>query len=133
MRRIFLMLLLLVLTPSAHALYKCKSANGGIEYQSDPCTTSADVTPQSVKSVPNKAKQYVGERIKLNFSNVDIRALLQVIADFSGRPIRTGAGVQGNIAAHYDAPWDQVLDQLAMRYGLAITIGKDEILVDKKP
>lgn len=132
MHRFLFFIIFFAISPSAHALYKCQEANGKIAYQSDPCAASKDITPPSVKAVIGKEKKYVGERIKLNFEAIDIRMLLQVIGDFSGKSVRTGKEVQGKIPAHYDAAWDQVLDQLAARYGLTITVEGDQIIVNKK-
>jgi len=132
MKRFILFFLTLSMSSTALALYKCQDASGKIEYRSDPCMASADITPQAVKQVPGKAKKYVGEKIKLNFNSVDLRVILQIIGDFSGKKVRVGKAVQGNISAHYEAPWDQVLDQLAATYQLAISVDGDEIIVNNK-
>ena len=131
MKRFVLFFLTLSISSTALALYKCQDAIGKIEYRSDSCTTSADITPQSVKQVPGKAKKYLGEKIKLNFNSVDLRVIFQVIGDFSGKKVRLGKEVQGNISARFEASWDQVLDQLAARYRLTISVEGDEIIVNE--
>lgn len=62
---------------------------------------------------------YSGERLSLNFQNVDIRAVLQVIADFTGLNIIASDTVTGNITIRLkDVPWDQALDIIMRSKGL---------------
>ncbi len=70
---------------------------------------------QPVQEDPNKVlvgkPQYKGERLTLNFQNIDVRAVLQVLADFSGFNIVVSDTVQGTITLRLvDVPWDQALD-----------------------
>ena len=54
---------------------------------------------------------FTGERLSLNFQNVEVRAVLQVIADFTGMNIITSDTVGGNLTLRLkDVPWDQALD-----------------------
>lgn len=54
---------------------------------------------------------YNGEKLSLNFQNVDVRALLQVIADFTNLNIVVRESVTGNLTLRLkDVPWDQALD-----------------------
>ena len=54
---------------------------------------------------------YRGEKLSLNFQNIDVRSLLQVIADFTNFNIVTSDTVQGNLTLRLkDVPWDQALD-----------------------
>jgi type IV pilus assembly protein PilQ len=63
--------------------------------------------------------RYTGDRISLNFQNVDVRAVLQVIADFTGLNIITSDTVQGNLTIRLkDVPWDQALDIILDAKGL---------------
>ena len=62
---------------------------------------------------------YQGERLSLNFQNVDVRSLLQVIADFTNLNIITSDSVQGQITLRLkDVPWDQALDIILQSRGL---------------
>ena len=55
--------------------------------------------------------RYKGEKLSLNFQNVEVRAVLQVIADFTGLNIITSDTVTGNLTLRLkDVPWDQALD-----------------------
>ena len=62
---------------------------------------------------------YSGERLSLNFQNVDVRAVLQVIADFTSLNIIASDTVTGNITIRLkDVPWDQALDIIMRSKGL---------------
>ena len=82
-------------------------------YQTD---TQFIVEIKQVKEDPNKLVQgsqpgYSGEKLSLNFQNVEIRSVLQVIADFTGLNIITSDTVQGNLTLRLrEVPWDQALD-----------------------
>jgi len=57
------------------------------------------------------AGQYSGNRISLNFQDIEVRAVLQIIADFSGFNIITSDSVKGNVTLRLqNIPWDQALD-----------------------
>ncbi|MDO8276375.1 MAG: type IV pilus secretin PilQ [Serpentinimonas sp.] len=56
-------------------------------------------------------RQFTGEKISLNFQNIEVRALLQVIADFSNFNVITSDTVTGSLTMRLrDVPWDQALD-----------------------
>lgn len=60
-----------------------------------------------------------GEKLSLNFQNVDVRAVLQVIADFTGLNIIASDTVTGNVTLRLkDVPWDQALDIIMRSKGL---------------
>ncbi|HEX9687272.1 MAG TPA: type IV pilus secretin PilQ [Burkholderiales bacterium] len=62
---------------------------------------------------------YTGEKLSLNFQNVEVRAVLQVIADFTGLNIITSDTVGGNLTLRLkDVPWDQALDIILRAKGL---------------
>ncbi|MCB1936913.1 MAG: type IV pilus secretin PilQ [Nitrosomonas sp.] len=63
---------------------------------------------------------YVGEKLSLNFQNVEVRAVLQVIADFTNLNIIASDSVGGNLTLRLrDVPWDQALDIVLQSNGLA--------------
>jgi type IV pilus assembly protein PilQ len=66
------------------------------------------------KENPNKLAQgtgYSGEKLSLNFQNIEIRSLLQVIADFTNFNIVTSDSVSGTLTLRLkDVPWDQALE-----------------------
>jgi type IV pilus assembly protein PilQ len=73
---------------------------------------------------PNKLVQgsrpgYKGEKLSLNFQSVEVRAVLQVLADFTGLNIITSDTVTGNVTLRLkDVPWDQALDIILQTRGL---------------
>lgn len=101
-----------------------------------------EVRPRKVD--PTKLTQgvgYTGEKLSLNFQNIEIRSLLQVIADFTNFNIVTSDSVTGALTLRLkDVPWDQALDiimqakNLGMRKnGSVLWIApKDEINAKEK-
>lgn len=62
---------------------------------------------------------YSGEKLTLNFQNVEVRSVLQVIADFTGLNIIASDTVTGNVTLRLkDVPWDQALDIIMRAKGL---------------
>jgi len=62
---------------------------------------------------------FVGEKLSLDFQSVEVRAVLQVIADFTGLNIITSDTVTGNLTLRLkDVPWDQALDIILQSKGL---------------
>jgi len=62
---------------------------------------------------------YVGDKLSLNFQNIEVRAVLQVIADFTGLNIITSDTVGGNLTLRLkDVPWDQALEIILQAKGL---------------
>jgi len=90
-------------------------------YQSD---TQFVVEVAPVQYDPNKLVQgtrggYRGEKLSLNFQNVEVRSVLNVIADFTDLNIITSDTVQGNLTLRLkDVPWDQALDIILQTRGL---------------
>ena len=66
------------------------------------------------------ATPYRGEPLSLNFQDVHVRAVLQVLADYAGVNLVASDAVQGNITLRLqDVPWDQALDLVLRSKGLA--------------
>lgn len=64
-------------------------------------------------------EQFAGEKLSLNFQDVEIRSVLQVIADFTDFNIVTSDSVSGNLTLRLnDVPWDQALDIILQAKGL---------------
>jgi type IV pilus assembly protein PilQ len=111
-------------------------------YQSD---SQLIIEVKPIKEDPNKLAQgtqgYRGEKLSLNFQNVEVRAVLQVIADFTGLNIITSDTVSGNLTLRLkDVPWDQALDIVMQAKGLDMRKNgsvlwiapKDELLTKEK-
>jgi type IV pilus secretin pilQ len=64
-------------------------------------------------------KQYRGEPLSLNFQDIEVRAVLQIISEFTKNNIVVSDGVTGNITLRLDnVPWDQALDIILKTKGL---------------
>lgn len=93
---------------------------------------------------PNKLTQgpgYSGEKLSLNFQNIEVRSLLQVIADFTNFNVVTSDTVSGAVTLRLkDVPWDQALDIILQAKGLGMRKNgnvlwiapKDEIAAKEK-
>ncbi len=81
-----------------------------------------EVKPQKVD--PTKLTQgpgYTGQKLSLNFQNIEVRSLLQVIADFTNFNIITSDSVTGSVTLRLqDVPWDQALDIILQAKGLGM-------------
>jgi len=73
---------------------------------------------------PSKLTQgpgYNGEKLSLNFQNIEVRSLLQVIADFTNFNVVTSDSVSGAVTLRLkDVPWDQALDIILQAKGLGM-------------
>ena len=110
-------------------------------YQSD---EQFVVEVKPLKIDPSKLTQgpgYSGQKLSLNFQNIEVRSLLQVIADFTNFNIVTSDSVTGAVTLRLqDVPWDQALDIILQAKGLGMRktenviwiAPKDEILAKEK-
>jgi type IV pilus assembly protein PilQ len=75
-------------------------------------------------------KEYTGERLTLNFQDIDVRAVLQLLADTSGQNIVVSDSVNGSVTLRLqNVPWDQALDIVLRTKGLAMRRKDNVILV----
>ncbi len=110
-------------------------------YQSD---NQFVVEVRQQKIDANKLTQgpgYAGEKLSLNFQNIEIRSLLQVIADFTNFNIVASDTVTGAVTLRLkDVPWDQALDIILQARGLGmrktgnvlLIAPKDELIAKEK-
>ncbi len=95
-----------------------------LAYQSDNVFTVevAPVVKQEIESKPtlfSPDREYTGERLTLSFQDIETRAVLQLLADVSGRNIIVSDTVQGNVTLRLqNVPWDQALDIVLATKGL---------------
>jgi len=93
-----------------------------VAYQSDNVFTLELQPPVEDESAPgifDSDKEYVGERLTLNFQDIETRAVLQLLAETSGLNIVVSDTVQGNVTLRLqNVPWDQALDILMTTKGL---------------
>ena len=76
------------------------------------------VKPDDGKTTTSN-RGYRGDKLSMNFQNIEVRALLQVIADFTGLNVVASDSVNGNLTLRLkDVPWDQALDIVMQARGL---------------
>ena len=118
------------------------SAQGDFEqlaYQSDNQYT-IEVKPSTKRTAQEDKKEYTGERLTLNFQDIDVRSVLQLLADTSGQNIVVSDSVTGNLTLRLqNVPWDQALDIVLRTKGLdkrrqdnVIIIGPTEELATRE-
>ena len=73
---------------------------------------------------------YSGEKLSLNFQQIEVRAVLQLLADFTGMNLVTSDTVQGNLTLRLkNVPWDQALDIILKTKGLAMRQNGNVMLI----
>ncbi|MCZ0926079.1 type IV pilus secretin PilQ [Halomonas janggokensis] len=83
------------------------------------------VEVQPVNEVPQQARvdqgeEYTGERLSLNFQDIEVRAVLATLADFTGLNLVASDSVSGRVTLNLnDVPWDQALDLILQSQGLS--------------
>lgn len=103
-------------------------------YQSE---TQLVIDVKPIKEDTNKLVQgsqgYRGEKVSFNFQNVEVRAVLQAIADISGLNIITSESVTGNLTLRLkEVPWDQALDVVMRIKGLDMRKNGTVVLIAPK-
>ena len=118
------------------------SAQGDFEqlaYQSDNQYT-VEIKPSLKRAAQDEKKEYTGERLTLNFQDIDVRSVLQLLADTSGQNIVVSDSVTGNLTLRLqNVPWDQALDIVLRTKGLdkrrqdnVIIVGPTEELANRE-
>ena len=105
-----------------------------VAYQSDNQFTLELKPPvQQAAAQPgvfDEDREYAGERLTLNFQDLETRAVLQLIADFSGLNIVVSDTVQGSVTLRLqNVPWDQALDIVMTTKGLDMRRNGNVIIV----
>ena len=79
-------------------------------------------TPEEKLDITQKQKKnFTGDKLSLNFQDIEVRAVLQLLADFTNKNIVVSDSVQGNITVRLkDVPWDQALDIVLESKNLAM-------------
>ena len=81
-------------------------------------------------SLFSESKEYEGQRLTLNFQDIETRAVLQLLAETSGRNIVVSDTVQGNVTLRLrNVPWDQALDIVMTTKGLDMRQNGNVIIV----
>ncbi len=98
------------------------SANGDFEqlaYQSDDQYVVEIQPARKNAAAAEEKREYTGERLTLNFQDIETRAVLQLLADASGQNIVVSDSVSGSVTLRLqNVPWDQALDIVLRTKGL---------------
>ncbi|MFQ5982396.1 MAG: type IV pilus secretin PilQ, partial [Woeseiaceae bacterium] len=104
-----------------------------LAYQSDnEFTIEINPAPEDaeVSDLFSETKEYTGQRLTLNFQDIETRAVLQLLAETSGRNIVVSDTVQGNVTLRLrNVPWDQALDIVMTTKGLDMRQNGNVIIV----
>lgn len=88
------------------------------------------LTPAEKEEMARKKVVYEGDRLSLNFQDIEVRAVLQVLADFTDLNLVASDSVQGSITLRLkNVPWDQALDIILKSKGLAMRQTGNVIMV----
>jgi type IV pilus assembly protein PilQ len=111
------------------------SSGGDFEhlaYQTDRIYT-IEVAPISKEEKEKKKKSkfgYTGDRLSLNFQDIEVRSVLQLLADFTGLNLVVSDSVVGNLTLRLkNVPWDQAMDIILKTKGLAQRRAGNVILI----
>ena len=94
-----------------------------IAYQSDNLFTIEirELTREEVEEQKKDEFGYKGERLSLNFQDIEVRSVLQLIADFTGLNVVVSDTVGGSLTLRLkNVPWDQALDIILKTKGLGM-------------
>ncbi|UJS23694.1 type IV pilus secretin PilQ [Thiothrix winogradskyi] len=104
---------------SSHEGFEHRTKRNGNEY-----TVYIDklkVSAEEKLASEQKKKTFTGEKLSLNFQDIEVRAVLQLLADFTDKNIVVSDTVSGNITVRLkDVPWDQALDIVLESKNLAM-------------
>ena len=118
----------------ARVIISADGAYDQLAYQSDNVFT-IEINPQvdpdeGTQGLFSEDKQYDGERVTLNFQDIETRAVLQLLAEISAQNIVVADTVQGNVTLRLNnVPWDQALDIVLTTKGLDMRSNGNVIIV----
>jgi len=110
----------LSIQPSPPFEYLAYQANDLYVIEVRPPQKTAEDEEKEAQFDPSK-KKYKGDLLSLNFQDIEVRAILQILADFTGLNIVVSDTVKGNLTLRLqNVPWDQALDIIMRTKGLSM-------------
>ncbi|WP_308873818.1 type IV pilus secretin PilQ [Thiothrix subterranea] len=104
---------------SSHEGFEYRTNRNGNEYTV--YIDKLNVSAEEKLASEQKKKTFTGEKLSLNFQDIEVRAVLQLLADFTDKNIVVSDTVAGNITVRLkDVPWDQALDIVLESKNLAM-------------
>ena len=117
---------------NAQVVIKASGNYDHVAYQADDVYT-VEFRPLTMAEKEKKQLQkrvYAGERLSLNFQDIEVRSVLQLLADFTGKNMVVSDTVSGRITLRLkNVPWDQALDIILKTKGLSMRENDNVILV----
>jgi len=88
------------------------------------------LTKSEKEEMERRKQTFSGERLSLNFQDIEVRAVLQLLADFTGLNLVTSDTVRGRITLRLqNVPWDQALDIILKSRGLSMRKTDNVIMI----
>lgn len=88
------------------------------------------LTKEEKEEIQRRKETFTGERLSLNFQDIEVRAVLQLLADFTGLNLVTSDTVTGNITLRLkNVPWDQALSIILKTRGLSMRQNGNVMLI----
>lgn len=88
------------------------------------------LTKEEREEIQRRKETFTGERLSLNFQDIEVRAVLQLLADFTGLNLVTSDTVTGNITLRLkNVPWDQALSIIMKTRGLSMRQNGNVLLI----
>ena len=88
------------------------------------------LTKEEKAEIERRRETFTGERLSLNFQDIEVRAVLQLLADFTGLNLVTSDTVTGNITLRLkNVPWDQALSIIMKTRGLSMRQNGNVMLI----
>ena len=110
----------LTVKPNPPFEYLAYQANDLYVIEVRPPQKSKEEEDKEAQFDPSK-KKYTGDLLSLNFQDIEVRAILQILADFTGMNIVVSDSVKGNLTLRLqNVPWDQALDIILRTKGLSM-------------
>lgn len=116
----------------ARMVIKTKGEFEHLAYQADDLyvVEFRETTKKEKEERKRKQLVYVGDKLSLNFQDIEIRSVLQLLADFTGLNMVVSDSVSGRITLRLkNVPWDQALDIILKTKGLSMRRNGNVILV----
>ena len=88
------------------------------------------LTPEEAAKKGSSKVAYTGDKLSLNFQDIEVRAVLQILADFKGLNLVASDAVSGNVTLTLKSvPWDQALDIVLQSKGLGQRLDNNVLIV----
>ena len=88
------------------------------------------LSPEQLEQRQREQVTFSGDRLSLNFQDIEVRAVLQLLADFTGLNLVASDTVAGNVTLRLkNVPWDQALDIILKAKGLTMRQKGNVIMV----